>query len=503
MGMTAGRMGVPKRRWSGVEGTVARVAPLVLGLLSGALTGCGGAAPEGFVAPSNQQGALQLSLRSESGGVVYRLAATFSLSGRAELTFDTGELSSDDEVLEQTLAAGSYQLRIDDFELFAETEQGSVAQEAELLSPAEQAIQIFPDDTTRVTYRFGVPGDEVAFGDGNLAVDFTVEETGCQTEQLPVSVVDADYSAALDRVVLLGTAPNAITILDPRTLEQTAIALPVAGSDVSVSPDGTTAAVAHDGFLSLVDLAGGALLDTIPTSSPAGDVVLADNGFAYILPIYDQWVSLHSIDLAARADVTVESFGFAYAGTRIALHASGESIYGITVGLSPTDIQRFDISAGPAVSAGDSPYHGDYAMCADLWPSEDGLRLFTGCGTVFRTLPEGSDDMTYNGSLQGGSNRFSAIVHDEPGDRVYALGVTGSDIFNPQAIATRLETYSYEYLALEDSRDIPCFQVPQGEPRAIGEYVFASAEGDAVFVVSRADPEAGLLRNWGIATLSP
>lgn len=32
-------------------------------------------------------------------------------------------------------------------------------------------------------------------------------------------------------------------------------------------------------------------------------------------------------------------------------------------------------------------------------------------GTVFRTLPGDAEDMTYNGSLQGGSSRFSAIAH--------------------------------------------------------------------------------------------
>lgn len=424
------------------------------------------------------------------------------MTGTAELTFAT-DLSSDSEVLAQELAAGNYQLRLEAYELYADTVDGPVLAEAELLSPAEQPIQNLPDESTRVTFRFGIDGGEVAFGDGALAIDFSVEHTGCQTTPLPLSVRDADYSSSLDAVVLLGDSPSVVSIVDLRTLERTDVALPLPGSDISVGPDGLTAAVAHEGFLSLVDLAGGELIDTIPTSSPAGDVVLAGNGFAYILPIYDQWVSVHSIDLAARQDINEGSFGSSYAGTRLALHPGGSSLYGITVGLSPTDISRYDISAGPASYPDDSPYHGDHAMCADIWPSGDGLRLFTACGTVFRTLPGSPDDMTYNGTLQGGARNFSSIAHDVNGGLVYALSYTSRSVFDPAPAESRLEVHSYDYLNLVDSREIPCFRVPQGEPRALGEFAFVSSAGDAIFVVSRADPEAGLLRDWGIAVLAP
>ena len=490
-----------------VEPRPRSLAPLVLVLSLSGLAACDtsptqvAAGPEQL--PQGAYGSLRVPLSTELDGVVYRLSATFTLTGTAELTFATDDLSSDDQVLEQVLSAGSYQLRLDGFELYADTPDGAVPQQAELLSPVELSIEIFPDETTRVAFRFGIDGGEVAFGDGALAIGFSVERTGCQTAPLPLSVRDADYSGSLDAVVLLGDSPSVVSIVDPRTLERTEVALPLPGSDISVGPDGLTAAVAHDGFLSVVDLASALLLDTIPTSSPSGDVVLAGNGFAYILPIYDQWVSVHSIDLAARQDINEGSFGSSYAGTRLMLHPGGTSLYAITVGLSPTDLSRYDISAGPASYPADSPYHGDYTMCADIWPSRDGLRLFTACGTVFRTLPGSPDDMTYNGTLQGGARRFSSIAHDPGAGLVYALSSTPTSVFDPLPAESRLEVYSYDYLNLVDTREIPCFRVPQGEPRALGEFVFASSAGDAIFVVSRADPEAGLLRDWGIAVLAP
>jgi hypothetical protein len=80
-------------------------------------------------------------------------------------------------------------------------------------------------------------------------------------------------------------------------------------------------------------------------------------------------------------------------------------MYGINVGLSPTDLERYDISAGAVSAVVDSPYHGDYRMCGDLWISKDGTRIFTGCGTVFRAAPGTKDDFLYNGSFEGGPCR--------------------------------------------------------------------------------------------------
>ena len=75
------------------------------------------------------------------------------------------------------------------------------------------------------------------------------------------------------------------------------------------------------------------------------------------------------------------------------LHPSGDYIYGADQGIFPSDIEKYDIRSGNLIYLYDSPYHGDYAMGGNLWISEDGLRIFTALGNVFRSSVNQDTDM--------------------------------------------------------------------------------------------------------------
>ena len=62
-------------------------------------------------------------------------------------------------------------------------------------------------------------------------------------------------------------------------------------------------------------------------------------------------------------------------------------------------MKRFDITRGQATFLYDFPYLGEYETCGNLWISEDGFRIFTGCGHVFRSSESEPEDMLYNGTL--------------------------------------------------------------------------------------------------------
>ncbi len=326
----------------------------------------------------------------------------------------------------------------------------------------------------------------------------------CLTAQLPYDIVDADYSTSLDRVVLATSAPSELVIVTPKTLETTSVALPLLPSSVSVAPDGRSAALAHNGFVSIVDLTTATLTKTISTTTVAGDIVLAANGFAYLFPESDQWVGIHSIDIAAGVDLGDDSSWGIYAGTLAKLHPSGQAMYGITVGLSPTDIETYDISAGVVGAISDSPYHGDYAMCGDLFLDKDGSRIFTGCGTAFKASPGTVDDMKYNGVLeesQAGSYAYRSIVHDPVKGLVYAIGREGpywADEPDPSEASVRV--YSYEFLAAQGSLPIPCMESGPTKATAYGRFVFVSSSGAQVHVLTRAE-QSGLVDEWGLVTL--
>jgi len=329
----------------------------------------------------------------------------------------------------------------------------------------------------------------------------------CTASSLDFQVQDADYSDSLDRVVALAIEPRAVMIVDPYTLETTPIELPLAGSSISVSPDGKQAAVAHNGYVSIVNLEEAALEKTITTSTVAGDVMMGGNGFAYVLPESDQWVAIHSIDIEAEVDLGDDNVWSIYAGTLGKLHPSGQAAYGITVGLSPTDIESYDISNGVVGTVTGSQYHGDYPMCGDIWISKDGLRIFTGCGTAFRASPGNDDDMTYNGALEEQDSpeqfyyrRYDYIAHDAFNEKVYAL-FSDSDAFStPEKRVVTLRTYDYEFLSFEGDRAVPCLGTGGVDHALQGRFVFPATNGESIVVLGRAEGE-GLLNDWGLAVL--
>jgi hypothetical protein len=332
----------------------------------------------------------------------------------------------------------------------------------------------------------------------------------CVTRGITHQVVDADYSDALDRIVLLTSTPNAVVLLNPHTNESLSVALPLLGASISLSPNGRQAAVAHDGHLSVVDLETATITKTISTTTVSGDVVMGGNGYAYLLPESDQWVGLHSVEIATSIDHGDDDRWQIYAGTLAKLHPSGTAIYGITVGLSPTDLERYDISAGVVGTVVDSPYHGDYSMCGDLWISKDGMRIFTGCGTAFRAAPGTKDDMTYSGKLEDPSStstpylpRYQSIAHDAKNGKIYAIPANASFASSkaPVAAEATVEVFGYEYLSFETARAIPCMRAGEKDVTMYGRYVFAAAAGDYVYVLAKS-AEAGLLQPWGVASLA-
>jgi chitinase len=247
----------------------------------------------------------------------------------------------------------------------------------------------------------------------------TVAAASASVSALPYRVLDAEYSRALDRIVMVSEAPNRLSIYDPSSHGSVNVGLPRVPRNVSVSPDGHYAAVGHDALISYVDLRQGVLVKTLDLTADPADIVLAGNGKVYVAPARDQWVQLHAVDIATNVEQLGSMF---YAGMRIKMHPNGQSLYGADRGLSPADIQKLNISVHPPASLYGSPYHGEYLMGGDLWLSEDGLRIFTACGNVFRASATQSQDMTYNGNLQGaGIGSIGHLSHSQAANKILVV----------------------------------------------------------------------------------
>lgn len=311
-------------------------------------------------------------------------------------------------------------------------------------------------------------------------------------------VIDAEYSKALDRIVMVGTSPNALYLYDPVAHTETSVALPAVPTSVSVSPDGKSAAVGHNANISQVSLSPAAqLVKTWPVTCEVGDVVLAGNGFAYAFPRVDQWVEIHSLNLSNGAET--KSTGWSIrAGTLARLHPDGARMYGANNGLSPSDIERYSIATnGIAQMAWDSPYHGDYPMCGDLWFSEDGARIFTRCGRVFRAGATREQDMLYAGALSGSTN----IAHLSESAAARRLALVPKPNFSDSPdVAMELRFYSSEFFDPLPGVTLPRFVRSGRGFKGYGRFVFFNAAGSKVFVLQQAEPGANMLNDFGVVT---
>jgi chitinase len=307
-------------------------------------------------------------------------------------------------------------------------------------------------------------------------------------------VIDAEYSAALDAIVMVSAKPtSSLYIYDTATGTEREVRLNRVPTAVSISPDGQTAAVGHDAMLSIVELAsagqpGAPAPVVLNLSADAFDVVLDGRGFVHAFPRVDQWVVPHSVEIAANVERL--GTGSLYAGSRAKLHPSGNFVYTANNGLSPSDIAKYDIRGSSAVELYDSPYHGDYAMCGDLWMKQDGAVVYTKCGNTFRSSTTQAQDMVYNGRLQ-----LSEVAHgffidslsqSDASDEIALLESPWySCTFNQSGCYSHLNLYESEFLNRTAMYSLAPVTVDINTYSQQGLFVFHSADGLHRYLISR------------------
>ena len=146
---------------------------------------------------------------------------------------------------------------------------------------------------------------------------------------LPHDVVDAEFDRASSALVMVGRIPsNTIYVYDVATGLERSQSLGHPPMAVSLAPDGLTAAVGHDAFVSVVDLAtvgqSGApepvLLDL---STDVFDIVLDGNGFVHVFPC--GLSQPRSIEIASNTETL--AIGFTRPDSHARLHPGGQWIY--------------------------------------------------------------------------------------------------------------------------------------------------------------------------------
>jgi hypothetical protein len=316
-------------------------------------------------------------------------------------------------------------------------------------------------------------------------------------DRLEHRVVDAEYSRALDRLILVAEQPNRLYILNPATGTETSANLGPAPTAVAVSPTGGHAAVAHDGWVSRVNLTTRAVV-THRVEVPLADIVMTTDDRAFAMPSYDSYDGMQCLNLTSGESFrAVDDWMFHTGGSHLKLDPSTSRIYAANNGVSPSDIGRFDVASGTATYRYDSPYHGKYSMCGDLWMSDDGARIFTRCGAMFRTSQLPANDMEYNGSIPG----VGYIRHLDHSSAAGKLVVLPSDdvVGGDRNSRKKLRVYdTSDPLSLDRQIDLSPFLDAGADHPAYGRFAFISADNTKVFVIIQADERSGLLNDHAL-----
>jgi len=261
------------------------------------------------------------------------------------------------------------------------------------------------------------------------------------TTSLSFAPVYSRYSRGLDRMVLVSTGPDLLSIVDPFTGTLRQVPLPGRVKALNLSPDGKLAVVLLEGVISLVDIDTATLLHSSATGGAQSEAFVTNTGLVYLMGQSNGgWTdpSISVINGRTGLDLTATlgqgySSGYFYGTMRGVYAPAKRKGFVISEGLSPADISYFTLDAnGKVATTGDSPYHGDYAMSGPLFLSARADLVFTGQGTYFNT-----DTLAYAGKLAM-TGTVASLSHSAAADEAIVMGSVGTYGYNNGV-------YGYQY----------------------------------------------------------
>lgn len=297
--------------------------------------------------------------------------------------------------------------------------------------------------------------------------------------QLDASVVDAAYSRALDRLVLVGSSPSRLYVVDPVAETSTALDLPQAGIGLSLSPDGQRALVAHSTAVTYLQLSPLSVIATWSVGTSVANAALAAS-YAYVFPT--QSGTLRTVRLSDGTITQSSDMLAVFAGTTGKLHPGGTKLYAA----DSSTLYRYDISTAKT-TAGTAQYTGfaTGSACGPLWFTNDGGKIVTGCGEVYLATDVSTTDMTSAGVITdpGGASVQLHSASQSPTSNELALLGFQRYVSNPETTDVTIEFRDPDSLALNRSFPLPQV-VSGGAPvQTHGRFVFHHSNGTAVVVV--------------------
>ncbi|HSJ66503.1 MAG TPA: hypothetical protein VK921_02460 [Anditalea sp.] len=319
---------------------------------------------------------------------------------------------------------------------------------------------------------------------------------------LNTGIVDAEYDRDNDRIIALSDQ-NSLLIIDPQNQTISNIDLGMPGVRVSLSPDSNTAVVGHIAALSYVNLKTSTIIKQIGLPFEIFDLVMGPKSWVYISQLKREFYNLYNIN------IDTEEQGWSYSvivdnQSRLKAHPSGKFIFAANTFVSPSNVDKIDITQGKASGNYSTPYHGDYPFAGDLWVADDGSQFFSRGGYAFTISDNRTFDMTNIGRLHS-DHYFSTIAHSSKNGKIY--GIYNSRIRHPahNVTADILAKYNFSYQLLEEVK-LPGFLSidSYGQYQILNshaEFSFFNNEGNKYYIISKSAPEYNTSPQWAIISI--
>lgn len=299
--------------------------------------------------------------------------------------------------------------------------------------------------------------------------------------------LDADYSASLDRIVVVTSEP-ALRIIDPAAspATSTVVRLDAYPNAVSVSPDGTRAAVSHYHQFTLVDLVGAAVIRTYAPSIAdftydGGDVLLYDADWAFAFPLTD----ISAAPIVVKLSDGTATSGSLNADADSGLHAKprldAARDHVFALGTYGREVNRFTAAPG-AIAFDILPGATFISHQTGPFLSPDDSRIYTGAGSVISPA-----DLTVSGALTllagGDPLPFTHVADSVIAGKVVAVT---SDSYGADAF----RVYDRDTLQLLERRFHPAMFDIGGI--ATPSWAFWKADGSRYYVVGYDSAKTGI-----------
>jgi hypothetical protein len=376
-----------------------------------------------------------------------------------------------------------------------------------LRGPAGSAAALSRADTAMPTFVPDVPGSyraTVTVSSGGLSATATVNVAAWPAvERLTHRIIDAAYSGALDRIVMVAADPAALYLLDPATGVETQVALTLAPSALALSPDGLSAVVGHAGAVTSIDLSAGTAEPPVVVSFDVAGLVLGGGRVAWAVPrVLSSSERAHlvavSLDGAPEASVATGFLG----PSRVRLRPGTTDLYLAGVGTSgySATVEHYTVSGvTPVLATALGGY--SYSSCGDLWFSQAGTRLFTSCGPIYLASSSWTEDLTSAGALTSSAGYGFQARHLSDSTAAGTLSaITTPDGYYGSGSDSTLRRWSAADLTQLEVALLPSELVHATSYRWGGRYVFYRSDGSARYVLLQLDPASGVLQDFGWVT---